>query len=183
VSLRDAAQATLRAWTAPDAAQAALRQEFLDYLDTHPDGMWRESSPAHLTASALAVDDAGMAAALVLHRKVRRWLQPGGHCEAGDATLRDAALREATEETGLLGLTPIGDGPADLDRHPAPCRPGRGDQHFDVRFLFRAVPGAQPTVSEESLDVRWFPLSELAASDDASIARLARRALDHIGST
>jgi 8-oxo-dGTP pyrophosphatase MutT (NUDIX family) len=177
MSLRDSTLDTLRAWSAPDAAQAALRDEFVDYLDAHADGMRRESSPAHLTASGLAVDADGLAGALVLHRKVRRWLQPGGHCEAGDHTVQAAARREVTEETGLVGLTTLGGGPVDLDRHPAPCRPGTGDQHLDVRFLFRAPAGAALVVSEESLDVRWFPLVTLATDEDASIARLAQRAL------
>jgi 8-oxo-dGTP pyrophosphatase MutT (NUDIX family) len=181
MSLRNSTLGTLRAWSAPDAAQAALRDEFVAYLDAHIDGMRRESSPAHLTASGLAVDADGLAGALVLHRKVRRWLQPGGHCEAGDHTVQAAARREVSEETGLVGLVPLapalGDGPVDLDRHPAPCRPGTGDQHLDVRFLFRAPAGAALAASEESLDVRWFPLVELATDSDESIARLAQRAL------
>ena len=40
---------------------------------------------------------------LTLHRKVGRWLQLGGHCEPADTTLAGAALREATEESGLPG--------------------------------------------------------------------------------
>ena len=60
------------------------------------------------------------------------WLQMGGHCEPEDATLAAAALREATEESGIAGLTLLPGGPVRLDRHRsravrlAPGRPVRG---------------------------------------------------------
>lgn len=178
MDLRDDALAVLSRWSAPEPAQEVLRDAFGRYLADHADGTWRTSSPAHLTASALVVDAPMRRAVLVLHRKVRRWLQPGGHCEPADRTLAGVALREAEEETGIAGLTVLEDAPVDLDRHPAPCRPGTGDEHFDVRYLLVAPPGAEPVLSEESTDVAWFPLTELLTSDDASVARLAALALD-----
>lgn len=110
-------------------------------------------------------------ALLVLHRKVGRWIQPGGHAEQTDATLAEAALREASEESGIAGLA-IEPRILHLDRHPAPCRPGVVHEHFDVRYLVRAPAGAQPIVSAESLDVRWFSRDALPDGLEATILEM-----------
>ena len=75
----------------------------------------------------------------------------GGHCEPEDATLADAALREAREESGIEGLTLLPGGPLRLDRHLTPCA-----WHLDVQYAALAPRGAREQVSEESLDLRWY---------------------------
>lgn len=143
----------------------------------HPGALRKPHRPDHLTASAVVLDPAGEQVLLVLHRKVGLWLQPGGHVEDGDRSLAEAALREATEETGVTGLV-VDPTPCDLDRHPAPC--GARD-HLDVRFLVLAPGPVAPVVSEESLDVRWWPIAalprqrvDLAPLVEAGRARLTR---------
>jgi 8-oxo-dGTP pyrophosphatase MutT (NUDIX family) len=163
VTLHADALDVLRAWPAPSAAQEALRRRFVDHLDQHADGMTRECRPDHLTASVLVFDPALDRVLLTLHAKSGRWFQFGGHTEAGDRTLSGAALREAVEESGLtpgdLELHPI---PARLDAHPVPfCGPGEGVQHLDVMYVALARDGARHEVSEESLDVAWWPVDAL----------------------
>ena len=108
---------------------------------------------------------------LVMHRKVGRWLQPGGHCEPGDATLAGAALREAEEESGITGLRLV-PGIIQVDRHPAPCNPGIVDEHLDVRYLVLAPPRAVPLVSAESDEVRWFRWDALPDGIEPTIVEM-----------
>ncbi|MET9906320.1 NUDIX hydrolase [Streptomyces sp. NPDC006476] len=149
--------------------QEELRQAYLDHLAAHPDGLWKACHAGHITASALVIDPSRERVLLTLHRKLRMWLQMGGHCEPQDTSLEAAALREATEESGVTGLTLLPGGPVRLDRHPipAPCH-----WHFDVQYAVLAPPKADVTISDESLDVRWFPYGEVADVADESVVRL-----------
>ncbi|MFD4575746.1 NUDIX hydrolase [Streptomyces sp. NPDC058417] len=149
--------------------QEELRQVYLDHLATHPDGMWKACTAGHLTASALVIDPERGRVLLTLHRKLRMWLQMGGHCEPQDGSLAAAALREAGEESGVAGLTLLPGGPVLLDRHriPPPCH-----WHLDVQYAAVAPPGAVEAISDESLDLRWFPYAEVAEVADGSVVRL-----------
>ncbi|MFJ7292223.1 NUDIX hydrolase [Streptomyces collinus] len=149
--------------------QTDLRQAYLDHLAEHPDGLWKACHAGHITASALVIDPEGDRVLLTLHKKLQMWLQMGGHCEPGDATLAAAALREATEESGVSGLSLLPGGPVRLDRHPIPppCH-----CHFDVQYAVVAPPDAAHTISDESLDVRWFGYDEVPGVADASVLRL-----------
>lgn len=154
------ATALLSEWDAPTPGQAALAQAYLAFLAARPDACERSCAPGHLTASAIVFDHDLTHVALVLHRIVRAWLQPGGHLEASDLSLRDAARREVREELGLdVELHPQ---PVHLDCHRITCRGYTSDtRHLDVRFAGRAREGAELTVSDESHQVRWWPLDDL----------------------
>ena len=115
---------------------------------------------------------------LTLHPRVGRWIQLGGHCEPGDDTVAAAALREATEESGMDGLV-LDPEPLHLDVHPITCSLGVPTRHLDVQFLVRAPAGAEPVISDESDDLRWWPLGSLP-TDDASVAALAAAAEDRL---
>lgn len=183
MSREDDLRALLTSWSAPDAAQDALRREYLAHLAAHagarPDVLSKGGPPAHFTASCLVVDEARERVLLTLHRKVGRWLQLGGHVEPEDASVADAARREAVEESGLpadaLTLVP---GLAQLDRHALGSGFSRCTEHLDLRWVAVAAAGADPVVSEESLDVAWWRIDALPPDTDASVRALAAHAAD-----
>ena len=128
--------------------------------------------PGHITASAFVLHPDAPAVALILHSKIGRWLQPGGHVEPEDRSIVGAALREVHEEVGV--------GPADepwlcdVDVHAFPARSDVPTHlHHDVRVAFTAD-SVELAVGEGADDVRWWPLDE-ALSLEESIARPVRK--------
>ena len=166
----------MRGWVAPDDDQDELRRAYVRHLLDHDDGMLVTCLPAHLTASALVLDAAGQRVLLTHHRKGGFWAQLGGHVEEADRSLADAALREGREESGVEGLRLLGEGPVDLDAHELSSAFGRCGTHLDVRYAAVAPPGADPVVSAESHDVRWFAVDALPPGVVADIGRLVDRA-------
>jgi 8-oxo-dGTP pyrophosphatase MutT (NUDIX family) len=168
-------EAMLQAHVPADAKETADRAAMLGFLAALPAPFSAEQEGAHFTASALVVDAARARTCLVLHRKLGLWLQPGGHVEPGDESIALAALREVREETGLDAR--LADAaPVHLDIHEIPDRPDKpAHLHLDVRFLAVAE-GDALTLSDESTDVRWWPLAEAATAGDESLARLIRAA-------
>ena len=178
MSLHADALAVLRGWAPPTPAQAALRDRYVAHLEAHPDGLSRSCVPDHLTASTVVLDADRSRVLLTLHGKARRWFQVGGHCEPGDPTLVGAALREAAEESGVAGLVVL-PAPVHLDEHVVPFCGTSGDvHHLDVRFVALAPAGAAHAVSEESLDVRWWPVDALP---DPALEELVAAALAAAG--
>ena len=167
------ARQLLEAHTPRDAAQSALRDEILDWMHRHPKNAHRRSClEGHLTASTLVVDETLESVILLHHKKLGRWLQPGGHCD-GDANLVAVAWREASEETGLENLEIV---PRifDLDIHDIPeFKDVPAHRHLDSRFLVVAPRDIEPRANDESQGVRWFTIDEaLDICEDDSLERM-----------
>ncbi|GAA1931593.1 NUDIX hydrolase [Nocardioides lentus] len=187
MTLHADALAVLTAWAAPDAAQEVLRRRYVDHLRLHEDGLTRGCRPSHLTASVLVLDAPAERVLLTLHARAGRWFQLGGHCEPEDATLADAAAREAREESGIADLD-LDAVPVQLSEHavpfcgPAPTSgttPATTTHHLDVRYLAVAPPGARPVVSDESTDLAWWPADALP-EPDADLVELVARARERL---
>ncbi|GAA4207969.1 NUDIX hydrolase [Actinocatenispora rupis] len=151
------------------------RDRTLALLSAGPDAMYRAHPAGHVTASALVLDHAYERVLLCLHGRIRRWMQLGGHCEPADTSLAAAALREATEESGIAGLRLVPE-PIDVDIHEVTCG-GRPSYHHDVRYVVVAPPGARELVSDESAALGWFRPGELPSPLADATERLIAPAL------
>jgi 8-oxo-dGTP pyrophosphatase MutT (NUDIX family) len=149
------------------------------FLREHPlDAHLRAQPLGHLTASGFVLEATRTRVLLLHHGKLKRWLQPGGHGE-GELEPRLIALREIEEETGLSAsdLQAFPDEQLlDVDVHPIPARPGEpAHPHLDLRYGFIARAGALARLSEESTDLRWFPLNALPGDADSSLLRAVQK--------
>jgi len=171
MSVRESAIVMLTDWNPPDSDQDSLRHAVLAFLAARPDSCQRACEAGHITASALVVDDTGENVLLTLHPRFGRWLQLGGHCEDTDSDIVGAALREATEESGIedLCLDPT---LAAIHVHPVTCSLGVPTRHLDLQFIAIAAADAEIAISDESLDLRWWPIGGLPEGTDASLIRL-----------
>lgn len=170
MTLHGSTMTMLNSWAAPDPGQDALRHAVLAFLLARPDGCERACVPGHITASTLVVDHTGTKALLTLHPRLGRWVQLGGHCEPEDVGILEAALREATEESGIDGLR-VDPELAAIHVHPVTCSLGVPTRHLDLQFLAYAPAGAEPVISAESVDLRWWPIDGLP-DDDGGLGQL-----------
>ncbi|MGH3689692.1 MAG: NUDIX hydrolase [Microbacterium sp.] len=123
----------------------------------------RESGPDHLTASCVVFDASLQHTLLVFHRKGQFWVQPGGHVEDSDDSVVGGALRELREETGVVVepvLVPLA---YDLDHHALSSRFGACSSHLDIGIAVVVDRDSALIVSDESEDVRWWPVDALPA--------------------
>jgi 8-oxo-dGTP pyrophosphatase MutT (NUDIX family) len=162
-----AVRATVDAHVAADEREKEARARILVYLDTLPRPFDEEADLVHLTGSAVVVGRRGTV--LHLHKRLHRWMQPGGHIDPREGPW-DAALRESEEETGLALRHPP-DGPRliHVDVHDA----AKGHTHLDLRYLLLAPDEDPSPPPGESPDARWYAWDDaLAVADVALVGAL-----------
>ena len=127
---------------------------------------------------------------LLFHKKLQKWLPPGGHLEANE-TPPEGAKREVLEETGLE-IEWIRQENLRIDRwnaksieRPYLCLleniPAHGNvpehQHIDFIYVARPVSG---TLIQDPM-VRWFSLNEvMALAPDQEIFIETRETISHL---
>ena len=166
-----------------DADEARSLAEMRALLPQLEQPLSRHQARAHFTASALVVDLEAGRIAMLLHAKLKKWLQPGGHAESIDAGLMHrTALREAKEETGcdvrLFEPTPT---LLDVDVHWIPARADEpAHQHLDLRYLVVAENPQNLTLNvDEANAVQWLSFdAALSLAEDAALRRMIRKGWD-----
>jgi 8-oxo-dGTP pyrophosphatase MutT (NUDIX family) len=172
---------SLRRLVPADEEEARDRDRIIEFVLHHPSPFDRNIREGHLTGSAIVVSADGSQVLLLHHRKLSRWLQPGGHADPGETTGEEVALREAREETGIEGLRlhPTAPRPLDVDIHDIPARGGEPPhQHLDLRYLVVApAKGALRPRVEELRAIRWCDLLNVqGANPDPGLDRAFAKA-------
>ncbi|CAN5378825.1 NUDIX hydrolase [soil metagenome] len=168
--------ALLQQHSPSDANELAMTQATIEFVEANPDAFERSLLTGHITGSAWIVSPDRQQILLIHHRKLDRWLQPGGHAD-GDPDVAAVALREAREETGLTSLKLVSPAIFDVDIHPIPARGDVPEHlHYDVRFLLEADPNEPFGDSDEIKNIRWFSLEMIDNyTDSESICRMIRK--------
>ena len=174
--MNDALLQILDQYQAAHPEEAAMVERVRVLASAHDDCFERTCLPGHITGSAWVLSPDRTQCLLLHHRKLDKWLQPGGHVEGDDRDLIASARREVLEEVGLHDLDLVHDGILDLDVHSIPARTREPrHEHFDVRFLF-AAPTRTLVANDEVADARWVQLDEIGdVHGDESVLRAARK--------
>jgi 8-oxo-dGTP pyrophosphatase MutT (NUDIX family) len=177
----------LRRHRPADPEESRDRDRILAFVGRHPRPFDRGILEGHLTGSAVVVSSDGRRVLLLHHRKLDRWLQPGGHGDPGETTGEEVALREALEETGIMGLRlhPKAPRPLDVDVHEIPARGEEpAHEHLDLRYLVLAPEGARvaPDLAELRA-IRWVAWEDVGElSPDRGLRRALAKARAIVGS-
>lgn len=156
----------------------ASYEKMMAFLEETPNCFLRSHLKGHFTASCWLWDSEKKAALLCHHKKLKKWLQLGGHAD-GDPLLLEVALKEAKEESGfekIISLTPL---LIDIDIHEIPERSKEGAHfHFDCRYLLQVLEKGPFKVSGESNSLAWVKPEDVSSfSREESVLRLRDQAL------
>lgn len=132
--------------------------------------------PGHATGSCMVLSTQKRAA-LIFHKNLQLWVQPGGHAQASETYSADVAAREASEE---LGITVENDNLElfDLDVHRiSPFENVPAHQHFDFRHL-AVIEAVELEPATDAAEARWLTRSEMASLGlDIGMRRMADKAV------
>ena len=159
-----------------DSTEEGHKKAFLSFLEKGNQG-------SHVTGSAWVVNRSRDKAVLTFHKKLNKWIQPGGHGEKNEA-VRDTALREAEEESGLTSLRLLHSGIFDLDVHPIPSNGDTPEHyHYDIRFILLADDGEELKISGESKDLKWVSFDEIPplTAHNPGILRMLEKSKNRFG--
>lgn len=164
----------LNDYITPFHEEKAYIPRFKSLLSNFTNCYDRSLVTGHITASAWIINSSGSSALMVHHKKLNRWLQPGGHAD-GDENIVAVATREASEESGLKSLKLFQKKIFDLDIHQIPEHQDiQSHFHHDIRFLFVADKTEEYIVSDESNELRWVAMEDIGSltENNASINRM-----------
>lgn len=139
-----------------DGQEKQYKEQIVSFITKHKDCFERSLTIGHITGSAWLLDKTGEHALLMFHKKLGIWVQPGGHCD-GESDVLTVALKEAQEESGILGIRPVSLSIFDLDVHHIPMNKKEAEHyHYDIRFLLQVYSDEPLVQNEESCELKWF---------------------------
>jgi len=182
-AMRSSLRVRLESHQPMDEAETRSHCRILDFLRLPLNHFSRTTQSGHITGSAIVMDQHEPEFLLIKHRKLNRWLQPGGHVHEQDESVLATAIRETNEETGHAAcLTSLRDGILHVDVHEISARPEEpAHLHYDIRYLLIAARGVSRIAEDEVLEAEWFTKEGLGKLDlDASLRSAISSASNHL---
>lgn len=152
-------------------AEIEFKVRIARFMDEYPECFERSLSIGHITASCWLLNKDHTKSLMMHHRKLDNWFQLGGHCDGNPDTLA-VAVKEAQEESGIMGIEPVSTDIFDIDIHLIPQNPKEAaHDHYDIRYLLHVVSDEQIIQNKESKELRWISkdLSTLPTSNPSII--------------
>lgn len=151
-------------------------EQVLEFIGNQLNLFGRDSREGHITCSAWVVDPQRSAAILVRHRRLNKWVQPGGHIEPFESPL-SGAVREAAEETGITDFVILDERLFDVSVHWFPeGKDGPAHFHYDLRYLLQAPVKADLYANNETDGAAWIPLEQLQNySGEETVLKMAEK--------
>lgn len=157
----------VQAYLPCNAQESADLEQMLLWLRRDCTIISRENRAAHLTASAWVVNPARTHVLMAYHNLFNSWAWLGGHAD-GDWNLRAVAAREATEESGITSVQPLGCGIGSVEILTVDGHEKRGQYvpshlHLNVTYLFEAdFDAALQNKPDENSAVDWICMDEIS---------------------
>ncbi|MGL5384209.1 MAG: NUDIX hydrolase [Culicoidibacterales bacterium] len=149
--------------------EAVDQQLILDYLQLGEMIFSRDYLQAHMTASAWITNRARDKVLMIYHNLYDSWAWTGGHAD-GETDLLAVAMKEASEETGVLALTPLSESIFSLEvlavnQHQKHGQFVPAHVHLNVTYLLEADEQAPLIVRPtENSQVAWMSLEQAVAA-------------------
>lgn len=156
-----------------DETECKYKTTILDFLNQYPDAFERSLEVGHITASAWLVNKDNSKALLMHHKKLDMWVQLGGHCD-GNVDALAVAIKEAQEESGIMGIESVHHGIFDIDVHLIPeNKKEKAHYHYDIRFLLRVISDEDYVQNEESHALAWIDKNKKSVpTKERSVTRM-----------
>ncbi len=156
-----------------DELEIVFKQRMIEFVKNNIDCFERSLEVGHITASCWLLNKDKSKALLMHHVKMDRWCQLGGHCD-GDPDVLAVAVKEAQEESGMVGIRPVMPQIFDIDIYRVPVNAKEPEHdHYDVRFLLYVASDEDFVQNRESKELRWIGKSiDELPTDNPSVVRM-----------
>lgn len=142
------------------------KELILSFIDRNPDALDRKNLTAHITASAIVLNERLDSILFAFHHIYQSWSWLGGHND-GDPDLLRVAMKEAMEETGIKNIKPLSQDMMMLDVIQVTNHIKHGvyvpdHLHLNATYFFIANESDELIINhKENSGVKWFLISDL----------------------
>ncbi|MEC9485046.1 MAG: NUDIX hydrolase [Candidatus Izemoplasma sp.] len=142
------------------------KQLILEYIKHNPNVLHRHDLAAHLTSSAIVVNESMTKVLFIHHNIYNAWGWVGGHND-GDADFLNVAIKEAKEETGVTDIYPYSEDIFMLDVIYVENHIKHGEYvpdhlHLNITYLLIADENNPLIIkADENSGVKWFDINSV----------------------